>query len=52
MSDTVRVLVVEDEALIVSFVEAALSDGGFEACSVGGGPLHVFAMAARDVGSC
>lgn len=37
MSDTVRVPVVEDEALIVGFVEAALSDGGFEACSVHSG---------------
>lgn len=34
MSDAVRVLVVEDEALIASFVEDALSDSGFEACSV------------------
>ena len=37
MSDAVRVLVVEDEALIASFVEDALSDGGFEACSVPSG---------------
>ncbi|MBB4363527.1 DNA-binding response OmpR family regulator [Bradyrhizobium sp. CIR18] len=37
MSDAVRVLVVEDEALIASFVEDALSDGGFEACSVHSG---------------
>ncbi|WP_229167396.1 hypothetical protein [Bradyrhizobium altum] len=32
MSDALRVLAVEDEALIASFVEDALSDGGFEAC--------------------
>lgn len=37
MSDAVRVLVVEDEALIAGFVEDALSDGGFEACSVHSG---------------
>ncbi|WP_246774061.1 response regulator [Bradyrhizobium diazoefficiens] len=37
MSDAVRVLVVEDEALIASFVEDALSDVGFEACSVHSG---------------
>ena len=34
MGNAVRVLVVEDEALICSFIEDALSDGGFEACSV------------------
>ena len=34
MSNALRVLVVEDEALICSFIEDALSDGGFEACSV------------------
>jgi CheY-like chemotaxis protein len=34
VSNAVRVLVVEDEALICSFIEDALSDGGFEACSV------------------
>ena len=37
MSNAVRVLVVEDEALICSFIEDALSDGGFEACSVRSG---------------
>ena len=37
MSNAVRVLVVEDEALICSFIEDALSDGGFEACSVHSG---------------
>ena len=37
MSNVVRVLVVEDEALICSFIEDALSDGGFEACSVHSG---------------
>ena len=37
MSDAVRVLVVEDEALIACFVEDALSDGGFQACSVPSG---------------
>lgn len=37
MSDAVRVLVVEDEVLICSFVEYALSDGGFAACSVHSG---------------
>lgn len=37
MSDAVRVLVVEDEALICSFIEDALSDGGFTACSVHSG---------------
>jgi DNA-binding response OmpR family regulator len=37
VSDAVRVLVVEDEALICSFIEDALSDGGFEAFSVHSG---------------
>jgi DNA-binding response OmpR family regulator len=37
VSKAVRVLVVEDEALICSFIEDALSDGGFEACSVHSG---------------
>jgi len=37
VSDAVRVLVVDNEALIASFVEDALSDGGFEACSVHSG---------------
>ncbi|MDA9488853.1 response regulator [Bradyrhizobium sp. CCBAU 11361] len=37
MSDAVRVLVVEDEALICSFIEDALSVGGFQACSVSSG---------------
>lgn len=37
MSNAVRVLVVEDEALICSFIEGALSDGGFAACSVHSG---------------
>lgn len=37
MSKAVRVLVVEDEALICSFIEDALSDGGYQACSVPSG---------------
>jgi DNA-binding response OmpR family regulator len=37
VSNAVRVLVVEDEAQICSFIEDALSDGGFEACSVHSG---------------
>jgi DNA-binding response OmpR family regulator len=37
MSNAVRVLVVEDEAPICSFIEDALSDGGFEACPVHSG---------------
>jgi DNA-binding response OmpR family regulator len=37
VSNALRVLVVEDEALICSFIEDALSDGGFEACSVHSG---------------
>ncbi|MGY4432744.1 DNA-binding response OmpR family regulator [Bradyrhizobium sp. F1.13.1] len=37
MSNAVRVLVVEDEALICSFIEDALFGGGFEACSVNSG---------------
>jgi DNA-binding response OmpR family regulator len=37
VSKAVRVLVVEDEAPICSFIEDALSDGGFEACSVHSG---------------
>jgi DNA-binding response OmpR family regulator len=37
LSKAVRVLVVEDEALICSFIEDALFDGGFEACSVHSG---------------
>ncbi|WP_426435607.1 response regulator [Bradyrhizobium genosp. P] len=39
MSDAVRVLVAEDEDLIARFVEDALSDGGFEACSVHSGEV-------------
>lgn len=51
MSEAVRVLVVEDEAPICSFIEDALSDGGFEACTVrsGGRPCPPFAMAASGV---
>lgn len=54
MSDAVRVLVVEDEALIAGFVEDALSDGGFDACSVirERRPCPPFATGARDVGRC
>jgi DNA-binding response OmpR family regulator len=37
VSNALRVLVVEDEALICSFIEDALSDGGFESCSVHSG---------------
>lgn len=37
MGNAVRVLVVEDEALICSFIEDALLDGGLEACSVSSG---------------
>ncbi|MBP0111717.1 MULTISPECIES: response regulator [Bradyrhizobium] len=37
MDNTVRVLVVEDEALICSVIEDALLDNGFEACSVHSG---------------
>ena len=37
MGNVVRVLVVEDEALICTFIEDALSDGGFAACSVHSG---------------
>lgn len=37
MSKAVRVLVVEDEALICSFIEDGLSDGGFEVCTVRSG---------------
>jgi DNA-binding response OmpR family regulator len=37
VSNAVRVLVVEDEAPICIFIEDALSDGGFEACSVHSG---------------
>ena len=37
MSEAVRVLVVEDEALICGFIEDALLEGGFEACSVNSG---------------
>ncbi|WP_426420923.1 response regulator [Bradyrhizobium genosp. A] len=37
MSNAVRVLVVQDEALICSFIEDALSDGGLAACSVHSG---------------
>ena len=37
MSNALRVLVVEDEALICSFIEDALSDRGFKACSVHSG---------------
>jgi DNA-binding response OmpR family regulator len=37
VSKAVRVLVVEDEAVICVFIEEALTDGGFEACSVHSG---------------
>jgi DNA-binding response OmpR family regulator len=37
VSNAVRVLVVEDEVPICSFIEDALSDGGFKACSVRSG---------------
>lgn len=37
MGNAVRVLVVEDEALICSFIEDALSDRGFQACPVSSG---------------
>ncbi|MBH5396334.1 response regulator transcription factor [Bradyrhizobium sp. CNPSo 4010] len=37
MGNAVSVLVVEDEALICSFIEEALLEGGFEACSVHSG---------------
>lgn len=37
MGNAVRVLVVEDEALICSFIEGALSDSGFDACLVHSG---------------
>ena len=37
MSDAVRVLVVEDEALICSLIEDALVESGFEAYSVNSG---------------
>ncbi|MCW2020390.1 DNA-binding response OmpR family regulator [Bradyrhizobium diazoefficiens] len=37
VGDPVRVLVVEDEAPICSFIEDALSDGGFQACMVHSG---------------
>jgi DNA-binding response OmpR family regulator len=37
VSKAVRVLVVEDEALICGFIEDALFEGGFEACSVRSG---------------
>jgi DNA-binding response OmpR family regulator len=37
VSEAVRVLVVEDEALICSFIEDALFEGGFETCSVSSG---------------
>jgi DNA-binding response OmpR family regulator len=37
VSNAVRVLVVEDEALIGSFIADALSEGGFEACTIHSG---------------
>jgi len=37
VSDAVRVLVVEDEALICTFIEDVLVESGFEACSVNSG---------------
>ncbi len=39
VSAAIRVLVVDDEALICSFIEDALCDGGFEACSVHSGEV-------------
>ncbi|MGY3036163.1 DNA-binding response OmpR family regulator [Bradyrhizobium sp. USDA 4354] len=41
MDNTVRDLVVEDEALICSFIEDALLNGGFEACSVHSGEAAI-----------
>lgn len=54
MSNAVRVLVVEDEALICCFVEDALSGGGFEACSVhtGEAALSTFRDGPKRVGRC
>lgn len=48
------VLVVEDEALICSFIEDALLDGSFQACSVSSGEaaLSTFCEAAKGVGPC
>jgi DNA-binding response OmpR family regulator len=37
VSDAVRVLVVEDEALLGSFIADALSECGFEACTIHSG---------------
>lgn len=37
MSNAVRVLVVEDEALIGNFIADALAEGGFEACTIHSG---------------
>ena len=44
MSLAADAIVVEDEALISVFIEDALTDGGFEACSVhsGGAALSIF----------
>jgi len=39
VSNAVRVLVVEDEALIGSFIAEALSEGGFEACTIHSGEV-------------
>ena len=50
MSNAVRVLVVEDEALICSFIEDALSDGGFEACSVRSGEAALSTFREGRVG--
>jgi DNA-binding response OmpR family regulator len=54
VSNAVRVLVVEDEALICSFIEDALLDGGFEACLVHSGEaaLSTFCDGGRDAGRC
>lgn len=48
MSDSVTVLVVEDDQLIQTMVEEALSDGGFEASITGSGEEAIALLRGGD----
>jgi DNA-binding response OmpR family regulator len=54
VSKAVRVLVVEDEGPISGFIEDALLDGGFEACTVRSGEaaLSTFRDGREQVARC
>ncbi|WP_246516062.1 hypothetical protein [Bradyrhizobium diversitatis] len=50
MGNAVRVLDVEDEALICSFIEDALLDRGFQACPVSSGEAALSTFCDRRKG--